>query len=316
MDFASEFQTLRQVVSASSASADYEYARGWGVFSLPFSSGHILALRVFHDTSFGKPYVSVWHRAPAGTWSILVDGSELETACPRYYGAAVDRVAHARIALRWTGPRDLQVDVDQPALSWTVSIGRAPLLGLLNRRSERLTDNPQPSARTLKAREWIARRLLGMGRDMRLAGPTPNGYESVLLPRQLFFLRASHAVLEGIDLGTPVRLPDNPMLGTVPLPARPAFVVGRVLWRGGVSPAPSALGGSQGQTASVLTPREQEVLALIADGRSNREIATALVIAERTVEAHVAHILAKLGVRSRTQVAVWAFATGLVTARC
>src|SRR5579859_5441668 len=70
MDFASEFQTLRQVVSASSASADYEYARGWGVFSLPFSSGHILALRVFHDTSFGKPYVSVWHRAPAGTWSI------------------------------------------------------------------------------------------------------------------------------------------------------------------------------------------------------------------------------------------------------
>ena len=54
-----------------------------------------------------------------------------------------------------------------------------------------------------------------------------------------------------------------------------------------------------------LTRREREVALLIADGQSNREIADALVIAERTVEGHVSNILSKLGFRSRAQIAVW-----------
>jgi predicted ATPase/DNA-binding CsgD family transcriptional regulator/DNA-binding XRE family transcriptional regulator len=54
-----------------------------------------------------------------------------------------------------------------------------------------------------------------------------------------------------------------------------------------------------------LTRREREVVALLARGSSNRQIAAALVIGERTVEMHVGHILAKLGLSSRTQVAVW-----------
>jgi non-specific serine/threonine protein kinase len=55
-----------------------------------------------------------------------------------------------------------------------------------------------------------------------------------------------------------------------------------------------------------LTQRERQVAALIAAGRSNREIAAALVITESTAEVHVKHILSKLGFRSRAQVAVWA----------
>jgi DNA-binding NarL/FixJ family response regulator len=55
-----------------------------------------------------------------------------------------------------------------------------------------------------------------------------------------------------------------------------------------------------------LTEREREVVALIARGCSNREIAQRLVIAEGTAVRHVANILAKLGCRSRAQVAVWA----------
>ena len=55
-----------------------------------------------------------------------------------------------------------------------------------------------------------------------------------------------------------------------------------------------------------LTPREREVLQLIAQGYSNREIAEALYIAERTVKNHVNKILGQLGVRDRTQAAILA----------
>jgi DNA-binding NarL/FixJ family response regulator len=56
---------------------------------------------------------------------------------------------------------------------------------------------------------------------------------------------------------------------------------------------------------AVLTQREREVLALVGQGMSNKEIAARLVISPRTAEAHVEHILAKLGFTSRAQVAVW-----------
>jgi NarL family two-component system response regulator LiaR len=55
-----------------------------------------------------------------------------------------------------------------------------------------------------------------------------------------------------------------------------------------------------------LTPRECEVLQLIADGMTNRDIAERLVISEKTVKTHVSNILAKLGVEDRTQAAIYA----------
>jgi DNA-binding CsgD family transcriptional regulator len=67
----------------------------------------------------------------------------------------------------------------------------------------------------------------------------------------------------------------------------------------------------QAETSSPLTPREEDVARLVADGLSNRSIAEALFVSERTVETHVSNTLSKLGFTSRTQIATWVVERGL-----
>lgn len=73
-----------------------------------------------------------------------------------------------------------------------------------------------------------------------------------------------------------------------------------------------AIGKQSGTADSPLTGREQEVLELMAQGQENAEIATALVISERTVKFHVGNIYAKLGVTTRTAAVVEAIRQGWV----
>jgi DNA-binding NarL/FixJ family response regulator len=70
--------------------------------------------------------------------------------------------------------------------------------------------------------------------------------------------------------------------------------------------------GSRDEPRAELTTRELDVLRLVGAGKANKEIATELLISERTARTHVSNILAKLHLESRTQAALWAVRQGLV----
>jgi DNA-binding NarL/FixJ family response regulator len=85
-------------------------------------------------------------------------------------------------------------------------------------------------------------------------------------------------------------------------------VTRRVIDRMAQQPIPDLAGEARLQE---LTPREREVLELVARGLSNREIARALVVEESTIRTHVKRILMKLGLRDRVQIVIFAYETGV-----
>lgn len=226
-DLASTLSGLPEV-RGHAAWQGFEYVRGWGVFGLPFDSGHVLALRVFPENDFA-PYRTLWHRDPQGRWAIYVDGPRLDAACPRYYGAACDYTGFARIGLEWKTPTTLRVTMDRPSVDWTLTAHSGWLLDFLNAVSSRLPLAFWRPRILVRAREVLGR-ALGMG-GLQLAGVMPSGHVGTLMPQQMYFVDDASACVDGVDLGRPAHLRENPTIGAVPLPARGVLARGLGMWR-------------------------------------------------------------------------------------
>ena len=227
LDLASTLSQLREV-RGHAPWPGHEYVKGWGVFGLPFDSGHVLALRVFPEGDFAA-YRTLWHRDPQGKWAIYVDGPKLDTACPRYYGAACEHTGYARIGLAWTGPATLRVTMDQPALEWTLTASSNWLLDALNAVGAALPLATWRPRSLLWARESLAQ-ALGMG-HLQLSGVMPSGHVGTLMPQRMYFVEDSRASFDGLDLGRPVHVRESPAIGAVSLPARGILAMGGGMWQ-------------------------------------------------------------------------------------
>jgi len=224
MNIAKKAQAIPQKVTPSSWEG-YEHYLGYGVMVAPFSSGDLLGLRVFPENDFA-PYTSVWHCNPEGEWSIYNDGFSLNTTCPRWWGNALSHAALANIDLTWTKPNELLVEMEKPSLKWKMTMNAPLPLRMLNAVNASLPVWTWKSNFLQKAREWISKKFLGMG-NIRLSVITPNGQTATLMPKEIFFIDTSAALLEGRNLGNLVHMNDNPAIGEVPLPIRPTFIIGQ-----------------------------------------------------------------------------------------
>lgn len=191
------------------------------------------------------------------------------------------------------------------------------------------------------------RMFLGLDPDLEIVGEAADGAEAVRLARALrpdvVLMDLLMPVMDGIAATEAIRheLPDTEVLALTSV-LEDASVVGavragaigymlkntegeelrsaiRAAAAGQVQLSPEAATRLMREVRApespeALTERETDVLRLVAEGKANKEIASALHIGEKTVKTHVSNILAKLGVESRTQAALHALRVGLVPA--
>lgn len=191
------------------------------------------------------------------------------------------------------------------------------------------------------------RMFLGLDPELEIVGEAADGAEAVRLAQQLrpdvVVMDLLMPVMDGITATATIRreLPDTEVLALTSV-LEDASVVGAVragaigyllkdtqadalcqaikaAAAGQVQLTPKAAARlmqavSAPESPEALTERETEVLRLLAQGQSNKEIARSLHITEKTVKTHVSNILSKLGVQSRTQATLYAVRIGLVSA--
>jgi hypothetical protein len=201
---------------------------GYGVMGLPFSSGHVLAMRRFAASSVGPGYTSIWHRDPSGAWTFWQDQPP-EVACPRYFGAALAGARQAAIELEWTGPSTLRLAVPDEQLEWTTTFRPSAVTTVLNGVGSVLPERWWRADRVLSMLGPVAGAALRAGR-VSLAGAVPNGQHFKANPLKVWLVAEATASLDGEDLGPPGPLVEQARLGDFWIPQRGVFAVGRAFF--------------------------------------------------------------------------------------
>jgi hypothetical protein len=204
---------------------------GYAVIGLPFSSGHVLALRRYEASSVGTAYTSVWHRDPEGRWTFHQNVAP-EQSCPRYFGAAISENTTEPIRIDWTDPRRFCVTVDAPGeIVWHVRLAPTLASRMMNAAAGAMPSSWWGKPSVLSAMATAARWILGTG-EMNLTGHTPNGHVFTAAPRLIWSIAESRATIRGVDAGGPAPLSKQAMLGDFHLPQRGIFAITTAVLRG------------------------------------------------------------------------------------
>ena len=202
---------------------------GYAVLGVPFTSGHLLAMRRFPATSLGEGYTAVWHRNPQGRWTIYTDVPP-QLACPRYLGSALAEAVVRDIEVAWRGPRDFTVSIeDDPGLIWRISLRETPATRLMNAMGGVLPDSLWRQEAVLKPMGNIASLVLRAGR-LGLTGQVLNGQRFMVNPIRIWMIQSSTARMDEQDLGEVGPLAVQPRLGDFWIPQRGIFAIGRAFF--------------------------------------------------------------------------------------
>jgi hypothetical protein len=201
-----------------------EDARGFAVVGLPFASGDLLCLRRFPASTFGPGYTAVWHRTPAGEWTVYTTIAP-EQSCPRFIGAAISHAIVTPIELEWTGSAALSVRVPAADLRWDMRFENTLVTRLMNAMMALMPAVLFRSNAVLTLMSAMSTAMLGAGRVV-LNATFPNRQWFQAVARGLWMIPVSSASLAGRDLGPLGPHSPQSKMGDVPLPQRGLLLLG------------------------------------------------------------------------------------------
>ena len=214
--------------SADLPHGDEERFAGYGVMGLPFSSGHVLAMRRFPASSIGPPYTSVWHRSPEGVWTFWQNQPEAD-GCGRYFSSGVSALVETEITVAWPAPDELLLTVPEAGLTWRSRMASPWTFRAFNTLGSVLPDRAWRSPGLLRRMGPLGGRVLGLG-SIGLAGNVPNGQSFVANPMRIWLVAEATATLGDTDLGDPSPLPEPVRLGDFVIPQKGVFALGRAFF--------------------------------------------------------------------------------------
>lgn len=213
---------------AALPSGEGERFAGYGIMGLPFSSGHVLAMRRFAASSVGPGYTSIWHRDPNGRWEFWQDQPP-DLACPRYFSAALADARTVAIDLTWTPPATIRLAIPDIDFMWTATMRSSPVTSAMNVVGRAVPDRLWRSERFLRVMGGVAGAALRAG-HVGLAGEVPNGQRFIANPLQVWLVASTAASLGGVDFGLPGPLDRQAALGDFWIPQRGVFAIGRAFF--------------------------------------------------------------------------------------